>query len=342
MSRTKQIAVAGGTFAVALGIGFVMQNGDAVAGRSAGDLSDVLPPAPVAVEAGFVAPSNTGPVVATPDLPERATPEVTATPAEAEIRSQPPVQLAAVEDDVSMPALPEAGEGQPAVSTDECPVDLTAEARPAAIAALEVAVPCQPNARVTLHHQGMIITVLTDDDGLARLEVPALAENAVFIAALPNGEGAMTSLKMPEVALFDRAVLLWQGETGLGLHALEFGAQYDEPGHIWSGTPGTPAADQTGGFLVRLGDQAADDPYMAEIYTFPSGVSSATGEVLLSVEAEITASNCEREIAAQSIQIFPNAETEAADLVMAIPTCDAVGDYLVLKNMLRDLTLAAG
>lgn len=341
MSRTKQIAVAGGTFAVALGIGFVMQNGDAVAGRSADDLSEALPSSPVAVEAGFVAPSGTGPIVTTPALPEKAMPEVTAAPVEAELRSQPPVLLAAVEDDVSMPALPEAGAGDPQLNVEECPVDLTAQARPAAMAALEISAPCQPNARVTLHHQGMIVTVLTDDEGLARVEFPALAENAVFIAALPNGEGAMTSLTMPEVALFDRAVLQWQGETGLGLHALEFGAQYDEPGHVWSGSTGTPGEDQTGGFLVRLGDQAADDPYMAEIYTFPTGVSSATGEVLLSVEAEITASNCEREIAAQSIQIFPNADTEAADLVMAVPTCDAVGDYLVLKNMLRDLTLAA-
>lgn len=341
MSRTKQIAVAGGTFAVALGIGFVMQNGDALAGRSGPDLSDALPPAPVVVEAGFVAPQSAGPVVMVPDLPEAETAQLLPDPAEAEIRSRTPVQLAAVEDDVALPAVPERGTAQPEIAADDCTVALTGEAQPAAMAVLTMSFPCQPNARVTLHHQGMIITVMTDETGHAEVAVPALAENAVFIAALPNGEGAMTSLRMPDVALFDRAVLLWQGETGLGLHALEFGAQYDEPGHVWNGSPGDPGVDETSGFLVRLGDAAANDPYMAEIYTFPSGVTSATGEVQLSVEAEITPDNCDQQIAAQSIQIFPNAETEAADLVMAIPACDAVGDYLVLKNMLRDLKLAA-
>ena len=341
MSRNKQIAVAGGTFAVALGIGFVMQNGDALAGRSGPDLSDALPPVPVAVEAGFVAPQSTGPVVTAPDLPMAEASMLIPAPFEAGIRSEPPVQLAAVEDDLALPALPELEPMKSDTQAGECAVEVSAEARPAAMAALSMSFPCQPETRVTLHHQGMIITVMTDESGLAEIEIPALAENAVFIAALPNGEGAMTSLKIPEVALYDRAVLLWQGETGLGLHAREFGAEYGEPGHIWSGAPGVPSVDQSGGFLVRLGDESTDNPYMAEIYTFPSGVTSATGEVLLSVEAEITLENCEQEIAAQSIQIFPNAETAAADLVMAIPACDAVGDYLVLKNMLRDLTLAA-
>lgn len=51
MSQVKKIAMAAGTFSVALGIGFVMQNGDALASRfSAGDVA-AAPPRPAVVPA---------------------------------------------------------------------------------------------------------------------------------------------------------------------------------------------------------------------------------------------------------------------------------------------------
>ena len=39
----------------------------------------------------------------------------------------------------------------------------------------------------------------------------------------------------------------------------------------------------------------------------------------------------------------PNAglEPSAIDLTMTLPDCDAIGEFLVLKNMFEDLTLAA-
>ena len=44
MSQIRKIAVAGGTFAAALGIGFVVQNGDALASRLAGEPEVVAAP----------------------------------------------------------------------------------------------------------------------------------------------------------------------------------------------------------------------------------------------------------------------------------------------------------
>ena len=80
---------------------------------------------------------------------------------------------------------------------------------------------------------------------------------------------------------------------------------------------------------------------MVEVYTFPTGTTSRDGSVALSVEAEVTAENCGRDVAAQSIQIDPASTLIAIDLTMTMPKCDAVGEFLVLKNMFKDLTLAA-
>ena len=80
---------------------------------------------------------------------------------------------------------------------------------------------------------------------------------------------------------------------------------------------------------------------MAEIYTFPSGMTAVSGDIVLNVEAEVTARNCGRSVAAQSIQISPISDPTIMDLTMAMPECVAIGEYLVLKNMFEDLTLAA-
>jgi len=61
----------------------------------------------------------------------------------------------------------------------------------------------------------------------------------------------------------------------------------------------------------------------------------------LTVEVEVTQENCGREIAAQSIQLNAGLEPSAIDLTMTLPDCNAIGEFLVLKNMFEDLTLAA-
>ncbi|MDO7629750.1 MAG: hypothetical protein MUQ84_02360, partial [Loktanella sp.] len=95
------------------------------------------------------------------------------------------------------------------------------------------------------------------------------------------------------------------------------------------------------GFLTSMGDPRVANPMMVEIYTYPSAIGHRDGNVALTVEVEVTQENCGREIAAQSIQLNAGLEPSAIDLTMTLPDCDAIGEFLVLKNMFEDLTLAA-
>ena len=79
---------------------------------------------------------------------------------------------------------------------------------------------------------------------------------------------------------------------------------------------------------------------MAEVYTFPTGVAQQSGNVELTVEAEVTQANCGRDITAQSLEVTGSAPLRVRDLELAMPVCDAVGDFLVLKNMVNDLKIA--
>jgi hypothetical protein len=226
---------------------------------------------------------------------------------------------------------------------DDCVIMLDAAVGQAAMVLLTLSAPCQPQTRVTLHHQGMMFSLSTDAAGKAEVEVPALDEAAIFIASFPDGGGAVAAADVPALANYDRAVLQWQGDAALQLHAREFGAGYGEAGHVWlaSDRAAEHAIAGDGGFLTRLGDGSGPAALHAEVYTFPSATIRRGGEVLLTVEAEITHATCDREISAQSIQIRPDTAPAALDLAMTLPGCDAVGDFVVLNTMLENLTLPA-
>ena len=393
---------AGLTFSVALGIGTVMQYGDALAARIGVDTGEVFPSAeeqmrttlgrqmtpmpaptvrvptadrgvavarlpggpdqPLAVPGGFatgapdVAARPADPVAETaPDVPAEA-------PAMALEAPTAPAGVAATDNDAARQAasLPdtapaaspvasvtaEAVTEEPAPETRRaatCRSSMTATSAPLAMVTLALTDPCRPNMRVTFHHEGLMFQVATDATGTVELTVPALSQNALFIADFAEGLGAMASIEVPDLANYDRAALQWRGEAGMQLHALEFGAAYGEPGHVWSDASGS--ADTTlagsGGLLTQLGDPSLDPALMAEVYTFPSGQTRRDGTVSLSVEAEVTARNCGREITAEALQIGRDGVIDGTDVVLTMPGCDAIGEYLVLKNMLEDLKLAA-
>ncbi len=400
MSQLRKLATAGGTFAVALGIGFVMQNGDALAARLGGDeaaapsgagvlsVPVVTPSASLAVPAATargdarpfaalasvaspplgmvlaswpaVVPSfgrtlmsnapeaiDEVPVVAAitapqpdmtePDLPEPDLSVALAIPLAitAPVPSGAPVQLAAIETDDMLIDLPRLDETAP-----DCTVSFDGTPGPAATVDLTLIAACAPGAVATIHHQGMMFSVPLSAEGTARVTVPALVEGAVFIADIEGGDGAVAVVTVPDVGMYDRAVLQWQGDAGLQLHALEFGAGYADQGHLWNASLGSVdvAVQGEGGFMTHLGMAGG---LVAEVYSYPTGYTARAGEVGLSVEIEVTEANCGQEIAAQTMQFRPGAEPTALDLEMTLPDCDAVGEFLVLNNMLEDLTLAS-
>ncbi|SDE66429.1 hypothetical protein [Limimaricola pyoseonensis] len=218
---------------------------------------------------------------------------------------------------------------------DACAPRLLAEPRPEAMISVALSAPCMPDSRVTLHHMGLTVTLMTDTDGRAATVLPALAERAVVIAEPGPGMSVTAMAMVPEANLWHRVALQWQGGEGIGLHALEFGAGYGEAGHV---SAAAPDGAQGGGRLMRLGAPEAPMARLAEVYSLPA---SATGEIDLSVEIKVTAANCGRALAAEVIQVGPGGDLGATDLDVTLPGCEAVGELLVLQSMASDLMLAA-
>ena len=313
--RAKNFKTAILTFVIALCIGFYVQHGDTVAARF--------------VSQGPASP-NDQPLTSEPASPSH---DAALTPALDTWEKLAPMSAQVVPANLTL---------QPALVEPQlvaCAVQMTAETLPMAFVALTVDAPCNANAMVTFHHQGMKFSEMTDADGHVSALVPALSETAMFMSAFEAGETAIATTHVPEIAAFERIVMQWSGTRAAQLHALEFGAAYGAKGHLWNASASEMdfLSQPQSGFFVSLGDETGA---MAEIYSYPI-TSGTTGKVAISVELEVTARNCGQAISVQGIQWRPSSGRTSSDLEMTLPDCDAVGSYLVLKNMFKDLTVSA-
>jgi len=339
MPKKRLMTMVGGTVACALGIGFFMQRAETAAPR---DLLAPLPspiqqmvlkPSSAALDAddtvskGFhnVSLTSVSPIMAAPTLPGPISQDVGL--------NIPPVTP------VSAPAIVPTAPSDPDTPQLGCAIIATATPAPAASVDLAVSAPCFGNERVTVHHNGMMFTDVTDKNGVLAINIPALSEQAVFIIAFTDGKGSVALAKVPDLHQYDRVVLQWGGNSGFQIHAREFGASYGEDGHVWSGTPST--IREGGGSVIRLGNPDTLAPQMAEIYTFPRDSSKRTGTVALSIEAEVTAENCGRDVSAQTLELRDSNSLRIRELVLSVPNCAAMGDFLVLNNLVQGLTIAA-
>jgi hypothetical protein len=273
-----------------------------------------------------------------PVLPE---PSLTAIPVAAPppesagaVRAEPPAPLAIPAAVELPPAAPQAAATPAPAPAPDCLASMTATAEPMGVARLTLAAPCAPSRAVVIHHEGMRFTILTDVNGSAEVAVPALAVAAMFVADLGDGQGAIAQVALPDVAGLDRAVLQGLAGQGLALHAFRDGAAFGSPGHVWHGA----GNDATGGTLHQLGTSGLEGALTAEVYTFPPGTP---GHATITVEAEVTATNCAQTVEAQLLQLSPGGAAFRRDLSLTMPGCDAVGEFLAMPDAMFGITVAA-
>lgn len=353
----KRLVLAGGSMATAAAIGFVMQSGDTAQGRyaSAAAVPDISGTAAEPLQVTDIKLTSASSSDVSADL--KPMDQVKTTRREDRQRfdsaaatgtSQPfaepredGVQTAALGDTALSDTVPESGTA-PLPSAGACAIEMTAQASAAAMVDVTLTAACFPNDRVTIHHNGMMFTQTTDENGVLKAMVPALSQNAVFIAAFSNGEGALANAEVTSLEFYDRMVVQSKASSELHINAFEFGAEYLDPGHVTAKSARSmeDAAKGEGGFITTLGDFDAPDALVAEIYTFPTATSKHNGDVNVSVDAEVTTANCGLRVEAQTLEVSAAGTMKVQDLTLPIPACDAVGDFLVLQNLLGDLKVA--
>lgn len=345
--RTIALVAAAGSVAAS---GYFMQAGHKTPVQTAGIFSAPVQapatetPAVATAEAGPTAPPAPGLTdIHVPDAPAIDTvtradlTPILALPERTEHPAAEPLMAAASTQEAPLPPAPMVAEPQLAGS---CETGFTALAEPGAMVALTLESPCRAGETADFFHAGLRFTVTLDENGLAQTVVPALTENAVFSAEMGDGETISTEILMFTVADYERVGLSWKGQEGFDLYALEGGAAYGEDGHVSITHPFGPdrALADEGGFLTSLGE--TEDGYHAAVYSWPLRLTDTDPLPQVSIEASVTPFNCAREISATFLRAVPGAEIRTDTLIMAVPGCDAIGDFLVLKNLPRDRKLA--
>ncbi|NGM46983.1 hypothetical protein G5B31_15710 [Rhodobacter sp. SGA-6-6] len=333
--RKKSLMRGGAVILVALAAGHLVQtmNAEKVAAAAA---------KPKGIEQVSAGPEAAAPAPEAAALPAaEPAPALVATEPEAPPAPEAPVlaalpEVPPVAPEPALPAAPaldpapEAAPPAPAAAAEDCASAVTLTAGPQAMISVAIAAPCRAGERVVLRHAGLALAEELGADGSLHLDLPALQTSGEVSVLFADAEVLRDAVPVPDAAAVHRFAVQWMADDAFQLHAFENGADYGQPGEVWSAAPVSP----NGGYLVSLGNPGLDLPMLAEVYTFPAETPAD-----LSIEATVTETTCGRELLGEVLEAQQGKVT-VTDLTLAMPDCEALGDILVLKNPGRDVTLA--
>lgn len=318
LTRVKKATTIASTFAIALGIGFIMQYGDADAARYNADVPVEIREPVLLVDYSPLTPADTF----IPKM-EMAVAQQVRTTANMPIDPESLKLIALVEDVEDVDGQNLFAQIQPRIAgANTC--DIVAVTAPNATGSVVVTVvsDCRVNMPFHVNHNGLSFSARTNDKGTAMLTIPALAEDATFFITFADGKSLAASTYAPQATQYNRVVFQWEGQAASYLRA------------------DMPADAEV--MLTQLGEDIGEIPRFAEVYSFPASTDLLRGLRDVDVIADITDKNCGQDLIAESFSVFPGVVDLAfKDIRITFPDCDQVGATLELKKVLGEQTLAS-
>lgn len=316
ISRVKKATTIASTFAIALGIGFVMQYGDANAARFASD-----EPTPVRKPVLII---DYAPLREMTDFHLKPEPKDRAHQSTDLAVDPDAIKLVALVGDVtndSDGALFSQSQPRAAQPADCDVVAVTAPDVRGAVA-LTIMSECRANAPFSVNHSGIMFSAQTDDKGMALLSVPAMAADATFFITFEDGKSLATTTYAPNAERYNRVVFQWEGHEGAYIKETD-----------------TISDLAT---VDRIGADVGEIPRFAEIYSFPADLNLTDGLDGIDLVADVTERNCDQDLIAESFTIFPGViDLKFKDIRITLPDCHALGETIALNKILGEQTLAA-
>lgn len=325
MKTVQRLGMIFAMTAIAGGSGFYMQNKHGNGASSQGPVPASITPT-LAVSSATVLPSLGEDV--TVSIPVKTKALTTGVGLPDETATATPVQLVAVDTTTDPGPSSDIAE----VAIPACSVDMVLVPQPGAMLDIGLLAPCHADQRVVIRHSGLVVTGLTSAAGSMVATIPALASPAEVKITLLGGAEVSETATVPDLARFSRIGVQWMANDAFQVHAYENGAGFGDSGHVSAANPRRPS--ERGGFVSVLGDDRADRPLLAEVYTFPADVKATDPSVVLSVEAAVTEGTCGREILGETIELV-GGKLGFRDLTIDMPGCDAIGEFMVLDQPLQ-------
>ena len=218
-----------------------------------------------------------------------------------------------------------------------CGTDVHAAAIPGALIRVEVKAACTPDVPVLVEYAGLTAAVGLDAGGTASVDLPAFSEVTDIAVRVGSEAPVHQTVRVPNATAYKRIAVAWSGSSPISVHALEFSATPGSAGHV---ATNRVRRDGSEGTVRRIGDPEMDTPRLAEIYSFPQAGAGRGGTVRISVTAEVTEENCGTVMELTVLQGRDGKPPDNSVTAIPVPGCNAVGDILVLKNLVQDLKIA--
>ncbi len=209
-----------------------------------------------------------------------------------------------------------------------CVPTLDLVAAPLGMIDLTLTAPCNLGERVVIRHAGLSFTAQTNPDGVLRLQLPALEPEALVAAYFDSAQIALAKVAVPDATDHIRFAVQMP-------HPAQFDLRAEADGQVYVGSYGR-SADLPGRSIQPLGLGTVAQPLLAQVYSYPAADTAAN----LTVEVKITPDTCGRTLPVETL-LARGGKVTLTKVAVAVPLCGTSGDILVLKNLLRDLTLAA-
>jgi len=209
-----------------------------------------------------------------------------------------------------------------------CVPRLDLAAAPLGMIDLTLNAPCNRGERIVIRHAGLSFTAQISPDGALNLQLPALQPDALVAAYFEGAQVALAKVAVPDMTDHIRFAV----QMG---YPAQFDLRAEADGRVDVGSYGR-MADISGRSIQPLGLGTVAQPMLAQVYSYPAADMAAN----LTVEVKITPDTCGRTLPVETL-LARGGRVTLTKLPVAVPLCGTSGDILVLKNLLRDLTLAA-
>ncbi|MBT9383887.1 hypothetical protein KM176_08465 [Pseudooceanicola sp. CBS1P-1] len=192
----------------------------------------------------------------------------------------------------------------------DCPLDAEAVAEPGAMVRFDLSAPCRAGQDVTLLHEGLSFTETIPPDGLLRIDLPALADPALIVAAFADGASAVATSPVTGLEDVARAAIDWSGPAEVALIS----------------------ADDSGA-VGHFGTHRGDDSRHLRVASFKAG-----SDVPVLPEVVLTPDTCDRALTIHGALKMPGAATVFHTLTLTLPPCSETTEgRLLLPQLFPEL-----
>jgi hypothetical protein len=214
------------------------------------------------------------------------------------------------------------------VGDQACALRLALTNSPGALIDIALDAPCHLGQQVVIRHSGLAFSTTIGSDGQLRLQIPAMAIEALVAAYVGQSEVVVGQIGVPDAADYLRLAVQMPGSTQFDLRAEESGQVY-----IARSTTAGRGAHR----ITRLGDSGVVGGLISQVY---SVAMKDFANPDLSVELHVTPAICGHTLLADVV-LLRSGKVSQESRQIEVPRCGTSGDILLLKNLLPDLTLGS-